>query len=123
MGTSPFPERNRRMVALYEHGLTLQDIGDLYGMTRERVRQITTREGVDTAAIMQQRSERMITYVGSRAHASRKLTMDKAREIRERHTDGESGRSLARAFGVNGGAVWQIVNNKTYKERKDEAQN
>ena len=34
--------RTRRMARLYEQGMTLQQIGDEYGITRERVRQILT---------------------------------------------------------------------------------
>lgn len=39
-------ERNKRIVAAVEEGRTLQDIGDEYGITRERVRQIAARHGV-----------------------------------------------------------------------------
>jgi DNA-binding CsgD family transcriptional regulator len=40
MGTSPFSERNGEMRDLRGQGLTLQQIGDKYGITRERVRQL-----------------------------------------------------------------------------------
>lgn len=42
-------EREERMVALRWQGYTLQAIGDLYGITRERVRQLLRRAGVNTA--------------------------------------------------------------------------
>ena len=48
MAFSPHKERNQRMVVLFtEQAMTLQEIGDLYGITRERVRQILQRQGVD----------------------------------------------------------------------------
>ena len=34
------------MVSLFKQGKTLQDIGDVYSMTRERVRQLIARHGV-----------------------------------------------------------------------------
>lgn len=39
-------ERNQRMAQMYQQGLTLQAIGDHFGMTRERIRQIMRMEGV-----------------------------------------------------------------------------
>ena len=38
--------RDMRIVALYLSGVTLQAIGERYGLTRERVRQIVSRNGV-----------------------------------------------------------------------------
>lgn len=38
--------RAQRMCALYRGGMTLQEIGTAYGLTRERVRQILAREGL-----------------------------------------------------------------------------
>lgn len=38
--------RNVSMVSMYRQGMTLQEIGDRYGLTRERVRQIVSREGI-----------------------------------------------------------------------------
>ena len=40
--------RNALMAALYERGATLQVVGDLAGISRERVRQILERAGVET---------------------------------------------------------------------------
>src|SRR2546421_12992073 len=36
-------ERNERIVELYRSGVTLQEIGDRFGVTRERIRQIVAR--------------------------------------------------------------------------------
>lgn len=44
-----YPERTADMVAMRERGATLQEIGAKYKLTRERVRQILIREGVDTS--------------------------------------------------------------------------
>lgn len=38
--------REGQMAALYAEGKTLQNIGDQFGITRERVRQILARLGV-----------------------------------------------------------------------------
>jgi hypothetical protein len=40
------PKRAEQMVALHAAGKTLEEIGDVYGVTRERVRQILKRNGV-----------------------------------------------------------------------------
>lgn len=39
-------EREIEMTILYKEGKTLQEIGDLYGITRERVRQLLKRHGI-----------------------------------------------------------------------------
>lgn len=39
-------ERNAKIIALYRDGLTLKEIGDMTGITRERVRQILKRARV-----------------------------------------------------------------------------
>lgn len=41
------PTRNERIVAMYNAGSTLNDIGEYFGLTRERVRQILNKIGVD----------------------------------------------------------------------------
>lgn len=43
-------ERNREMAIMYRQGLLLAQIGEHFGVTRERVRQILRRLGVDAAA-------------------------------------------------------------------------
>ena len=40
---SLFTERNQEMAKLYHDGQTLQQVGDCYGLSRERVRQILER--------------------------------------------------------------------------------
>lgn len=48
MPTTTTIDRNRRIVTLAHDGsLTYQEIGDLFGMTRERVRQIIKKAGID----------------------------------------------------------------------------
>lgn len=50
------------------------------------------------------------------ANARRHLTEDEARDLRRRHQDGESGRSLAERFGIRESTVHYIVTGKTYRE-------
>lgn len=52
-GPSPNPERDAEIVRLY-HGpppLTLQQLGDIHGISRERVRQILRDAGIDTRVV------------------------------------------------------------------------
>ncbi len=48
-------------------------------------------------------------------HGSRKLSSSDAENIRSRAKSGESGASLAREFGITKGAVYHIVNGRTWK--------
>lgn len=45
-GVSRNFEREARCIQLYQHGYTLQAIGDVYSLSRERIRQILKRAGV-----------------------------------------------------------------------------
>lgn len=47
-------------------------------------------------------------------HASAKLGENDVRDIRMRHTRGETGRSIGRAFGVTAECVYAIVKRKTW---------
>lgn len=52
------PERAEKMRVMYcEQGMTLQAIGDQYGLTRERVHQILRGNGIDTTAVRGERAE------------------------------------------------------------------
>ncbi|MBO1336325.1 sigma factor-like helix-turn-helix DNA-binding protein [Streptomyces sp. VRA16 Mangrove soil] len=46
-----FQERNQAMADLYEQGRTLQEIGEQFGVTRERVRQILVHLGTAVTAV------------------------------------------------------------------------
>jgi predicted transcriptional regulator len=44
-GQKPWDDRNKAVVAAYRAGRTMQSVADEFGITRERVRQIVTRNG------------------------------------------------------------------------------
>lgn len=44
-------QRTRAMYALYAEGATLEEVGDRFGVTRERVRQIFREAGISTRSI------------------------------------------------------------------------
>lgn len=46
-----------------------------------------------------------------------KLNWEKVREIRRRWGEGESKKALCREYGVGHGTIWEIVTNRTWKER------
>lgn len=46
MGQKELEERAQKMLGMYQAGITLQKIGDQFGLTRERVRQILAKLGV-----------------------------------------------------------------------------
>lgn len=43
-------EREAVICTLYQEGKTLQEVGDVFGLTRERIRQILRRAGISKAA-------------------------------------------------------------------------
>ena len=64
--------RNREIVELHRAGLTMQEIGDYFGITRERVRQIVRREDADPASRSTARvreGERVRLRIGNLAKA------------------------------------------------------
>jgi hypothetical protein len=52
-------EREAVICGLYREGKTLQEVGDVFGLTRERIRQILRRAGVPTEAGGQQQRARI----------------------------------------------------------------
>jgi hypothetical protein len=52
----------------------------------------------------------------SRNRSYTKLTMEKAREIRGLERQGYSQRAMARMFDVTQATIWNVINNKTWKE-------
>jgi hypothetical protein len=51
------PERNLEIIRQYNDNWTLQEIGDHHSVTRERVRQLVARAGVNTPDMKLRRSE------------------------------------------------------------------
>ena len=88
MATSPNGARDARIVKLFtQEALTMQEIGDLYGVSRERVRQVLRRYGVESeagGAALRQRRQASVT--ASAVEANRKAA-DAIREsvCQERH--------------------------------------
>lgn len=54
----PNAERNARMASMYRQGLTLEKIGQEFGVTRERVRQLIRKQGVKRVEGEQAKSAR-----------------------------------------------------------------
>lgn len=69
--------RNRRMAAMYRQGVTLEKIGSQFGITRERVRQILRREGVDAKDGGQ---AKRIQLAGGSSVEKKRAAMRKAQE-------------------------------------------
>lgn len=76
--------RNAAIVALYQQGWTLQAIGDQYGVTRERVRQILAQHGVTAAESVAKRPPKLPPWFF---------------EAWRRRDRGETVRDIARALG------------------------
>jgi uncharacterized protein (DUF433 family) len=53
-------ERGEQWERRYRNGETLEAIGNDYGVSRERVRQVLVKMGVDTKAIIRERAERRV---------------------------------------------------------------
>jgi DNA invertase Pin-like site-specific DNA recombinase len=55
-------------------------------------------------------------WINGERNPAAKLSWDKVREIRRRAANGESGASLARAFGVSETATYRVIGNSTWHE-------
>jgi DNA-binding CsgD family transcriptional regulator len=91
--------RARRMVMLRGEGLTLEEIAQQYGLTRERVRQILDRSGApDRAQVAEARSRSIRNAVQARA-----------KELTARWASGEEIAELAREAGVSRRIVAEVI--------------
>lgn len=91
--------RARRMVMLRGEGLTLEEIAQQYGLTRERVRQILDRsDAPDRAQVAEARSRSIRNAVQARA-----------KELTARWARGEAIAELAREAGVSRPVVAEVI--------------
>jgi DNA-binding CsgD family transcriptional regulator len=91
--------RARRMVMLRVEGLTLAEIAQQYGLTRERVRQILNRSGApDRAQVAEARSRSIRNAVQARA-----------KELTARWARGEEIAQLAREAGISRHVVAEVI--------------
>ena len=136
---NPTRERNERIVELYRSGVTLQEIGDRFGVTRERVRQIvaraegapkrrTGRAGNDAGRAS---SERVRLRIGNLAKAVlvtgqayqdpkdalNEFVSNAADEYAELGSRGERVRVLLRRKGKRGGGEWGLCVTVLGRER------
>lgn len=93
-------ERNADIVCRFRAGETLQAIGDRYGVTRERVRQITIRYGAEARRVTQ-----------GRAAAAR------LEKIRAALAGGATARETGESLGINQANLWRIMNDAGIKPR------
>ena len=79
------PRRSLKMAELYEQGLTLSEIGDRHGVTRERVRQVLEAMGVSRR---------------DRQGQGRRRDEDKLARIIELHSKGWTWAAIAEELGI-----------------------
>lgn len=92
MSKEPFPERNAAIRRMRQAGVTLQEIGDAFGLTRERVRQISRgTPGQPTQDVRRKNS------MQRKADKAARWEETKARRKRERIAAEEVGASVRAA--------------------------
>ncbi len=108
-------ERLKGIVRMRAHGSTLQEIGDAYGLTRERIRQLLRCEAGAEAnkarlSLLAQRKQERLAARRRARDARRSLTPDQVREMREAYAAGEMTQcQLAEKYGVVQNHVSNIV--------------
>jgi predicted transcriptional regulator len=102
--------RTEQLIDLVQDGATLEEAGSAFGITRERVRQILKREGIDVRALP------------GRSSAKAQRRLDRVRErgpvIDAMWQQGMSYPQIARALGLSQRALKQVVHERvTYEQR------
>lgn len=91
-------ERDRQIVRLREEGLTLDEIGRRFGLTRERVRQIASAGGVST---------------GDAGGAKRRRDLDAARRVKgalmRGYRAGRSAPEMAKEHGITHRSAEEVI--------------
>lgn len=92
-----YPKRDKRIIKLFKAGKTLQDVGDIVKLSRERIRQILEKNGVANSE-------------GGRT--TRKVLIREA--LKERRAKGRDKR-IRKHYGCSAKAYDGIVNGKPFK--------
>ena len=92
------PGRVREMYALYEAGATLQEVGEQYDITRERVRQLFGEHGLHVRSIAEAAALRRESELGRASDV-----------VREFERSGDE-REVAKKLGLSATSVHAIVN-------------
>jgi predicted DNA-binding protein YlxM (UPF0122 family) len=72
--------RNQKMIGLYKEGYTLQEIGDQYGVSRERVRQIVqSKEYINGSDV---RKKRAVDLYGNVSGMPKRKQIERAKTLR-----------------------------------------
>lgn len=91
-------ERTRQMRAVYVQGLTLEQVGEQFGLTRERVRQIFCEAGLSTRSTRETRAlraQRVLDGCGEEIKAAFQLSHDVA--------------VVAHKFGLPISVAWEYI--------------
>lgn len=96
---------------------TMADLAREYGVTRSTIHLITTGRNWPKAGgpISKDRTANKNRSVSGSRNPRAKLTEDDVREIRSRHAEGESKRSLARRFRVSPSQVHSVVTRRAWR--------
>ena len=138
----PKTERNLQIVADYQSGITLQEVGDKHNITRERVRQLLCKQGIlernrkkkppklhsniclhCTNTFNTTNSKKMYCCkachsMGSR-NRIRKFSDGQLATIRSLYYDDElTGTEIAKIYGVHPTAIYHILAKRTYKDQE-----
>lgn len=95
-------QRNKDMADLYESGMTLHQIGDRYGITRERVRQILNK----SAKVTRGRSE----ACALRSNQIKQSVLDRREEILATYRETGDVRRTVGALGLSLKYVREVIN-------------
>lgn len=108
------PDRDRIIGEQYLSGRSLEDVGQEHGVTRERIRQILKRDGIEERHQGFNQPRRVVARIAlqarQEANAARKLRIDTERaKVRELYDAGQSYFDIAQALGHSIAWVQNIV--------------
>jgi hypothetical protein len=91
-------ERTRQMRAVYVQGLTLEQVGEQFGLTRERVRQIFREAGLSTRSTRE-----------TRALRAKQILEGRGEEIKAAFRISYDIEAVARRFGLPISIAWEYI--------------